>query len=275
VGVGAPDDHWVKPAQSWALRGSPLRPAPEDVRIYEREFRRWHAAARPDPLHGLLLGVTPEIATMPWPPETCLIAADESRAMIRGVWPGAALGQAAVCARWQALPLADGTQHVVIGDGCLSALTEGRYETMRRSLRRVLDPRGLLLLRFFTRPDRSEPVANVFDDLLAGRIGNFHVFKWRLAMAQHGSLSDGVRLADVWDVWHAAVPRPEDLARNLGWPLPVILTIDDFQGVAAYYTFPTLAEARRVMSDGFEEVACHFPAYELGERCPIIAFRPR
>lgn len=275
MSAGPLDDHWVKPARSWALRASPLRPAPEDVGIYEREFRRWHEAARASPLRALLLGVTPEIATMPWPPETRLIAVDESRAMIRGVWPGAALGHAAICARWQALPLADNTRHVIIGDGCLSALTAGRYEPMVRSLRRVLDRGGLLLLRFFTRPDRPEPPAGVLDDLLAGRIGNFHAFKWRLAMALHGSLSDGVRLADIWDAWHAALPHPEELAQRLGWPLPVILTIDDFRGVDAQYTFPTLAETRAAMAAQFEEVACHFPAYELGERCPILAFRPR
>jgi SAM-dependent methyltransferase len=219
--------------------------------------------------------VTPEIATMPWTPGTRLVAADESRAMIRGVWPGAPLGHLAVCARWEALPLADGTRHVVIGDGCLSALTAPRYDAMVRSLRRVLRPRGLLLLRFFTRPRRPEAPAQVFDDLLAGRIGNFHVFKWRLAMALHAGLSEGVRLADIWEAWHAAVPRPDELARTLGWPLPVILTIDDFHGLDARYTFPTLGEAREAMAAGFREVACHFPAYELGERCPILAFHPR
>jgi hypothetical protein len=29
------------------------------------------------------------------------------------------------------------------------------------------------------------------------------------------------------------------------------------------------------MAAEFEEVSCHFPRYELGERCPILAFGPR
>jgi len=212
---------------------------------------------------------------MPWPPDTRMVAVDVSRAMIRGVWPGAALGHVAVCARWTAMPLAGGTEHVVIGDGCFSALTGDAYQAMARSLRALLRPDGLALMRFFIRPERPETPAIVFGDLEAGQIGNFHVFKWRLAMAVHGALADGVRLADIWDAWHAAVPRPEILARNRGWPLPVISTIDDFRGVDARYTFPTLAEARSAMAEGFEEIACHFPSYELGERCPILAFRPR
>jgi SAM-dependent methyltransferase len=250
-----------------------LRPAPEDLAIYGREIRRWHEATRPVPLHALLLGVTPELAAMPWPAGTQLLAADLSRPMIRGVWPG--LGHMAVCATWLALPLADCTQDLVLGDGSLSAITGDAYAAMSRSLRRVVRPRGLVLMRFYTRPDRPEAPASAFADLRAGRIGSFHAFKWRLAMALHGSLDAGVRLRDIWDAWRDAVPHPEELARDRGWPLPVVLTMGDFRGIDTRYTFPTLAEARAVMAAGFEEVACHFPAYELGERCPILAFRPR
>ena len=270
-----PDDYWVKPAQSWALRASPLRPSPEDVGIYEHEFRRWHAAMLPVPLHALLLGVTPEIAAMSWPAGAQLLAADLSRPMIRGVWPGAALGHMAVCADWLDLPLPDRTQDLVLGDGSFSALTGDAYTAMVESLRRIVCRQGLVLMRFFTRPDRSEAPADAFADLSAGRIGSFHAFKWRLAMALHGSLDAGVRLADIWDAWHDAVPDPQEVARERGWPLPVVLTIDDFRGSATRYTFPTLSEARAAMADGFEEVSCRFPTYELGERCPILAFRPR
>ena len=230
---------------------------------------------RPDALRALLLGVTPEIAALSWPARTTLVAADQSRAMIGGVWPGAALGHAAVCARWQALPLADDTQDLVFGDGCFSALTAGDYEAMMHSVRRVLRPRGLALMRFFLRPDRPEAPASVLAELHAGRIGSFHAFKWRFAMALHGTLVAGVRLGDIWEAWHDAVPHPDQLARERGWPLPIVLTIDDFREVDGRYTFPTLCEVRATMSAGFIEVSCEFPGYELGERCPILAFRPR
>jgi len=268
-------DHWIAPARSWALRASPLRPAAEDVAIYGREIRRWSGVAAPGRVEALLLGVTPEIVTMDWPAATRLTAVDVSRAMIGGVWPGAALGQAAVCARWTALPFPDASRHVVIGDGCYSVLTGGEYEPMTRSLRRVLRADGLLILRWFTRPERPEAPERVFNDLAAGRIGSFHAFKWRLAMALHDTLAAGVRLSDIWDVWHAALPHPERLAADRDWPAAVIATIDDFRGLATRYTFPTLAEARSTLASGFEETACHFPSYELGERCPIMAYRPR
>ncbi|MCC7484165.1 MAG: methyltransferase domain-containing protein [Burkholderiales bacterium] len=270
-----PADNWTRPAKSWALRASPLRPAAEDIAVYRREIRSWHGAVAPGGVAALLLGVTPEIATMDWPAGTRLTAVDVSRAMIGGVWPGASRGQAAVCARWAKLPFPDGSHQVAIGDGCYSVLTADAYEATTRSLRRVLRPDGLLVLRWFTRPERPEAPARVFADLAAGRIGSFHAFKWRLAMALHDTLAAGVRLSDIWEVWHAAVPHPERLAAERGWPLPVVGTIDDFRGLATRYTFPTLAEARSTLSDAFDEAACHFPSYELGERCPVIAYRPR
>src|SRR5262249_1917573 len=144
-----------------------------------------------------------------------------------------------------------------IGDGCFSAVTGDQYEGLARSLRRVLGPGGLVLMRFFTRPERAEPPARVFSDLAAGRIGNFHVFKWRRAVGLHGTLASGVRRADIWDAWRAAIASPEALARDRGWPLPVVQTIDDFRGLDARYSFPTLTEARDVLAEGFTESACH------------------
>lgn len=273
--AGRPRDHWIDLARSWDLRKSPLRPAPEDIRILEGELRQWHAAAQPPRTEALVLGATPELARLSWPGATHLLASDRSEAMLRGVWPGASLGNGAVCADWTALPLADASRDLLLGDGCFSALTGDRYRAFSRSMRRVLRDGGRLFMRYFLRPEKPEPVSGIFDDLGAGRIGNVHAFKWRLSMALHGTLAEGVVLGEIWDVWHQAVPLPERLARERGWPLPEILTMDDFRGVPARYTFPTLAEARSAVAQEFEEIACHYPGYELGERCPTLVLRPR
>ncbi len=37
--------------------------------------------------------------------------------------------------------------------------------------------------------------------------------------------------------------------------------------------FPTLGELRDDFLQGFEEMACEFPDYEDGERCPTLLFR--
>jgi hypothetical protein len=269
-------DHWNKHAQQWQWIGSPLRPAPEDIQLLERALASWHAAYPLPSPQAVLLGVTPEIALMQWPPGTRLVAIDHNEAMIREIWPGEKLGYTAQCAEWSRPPLPPGSQDIIVGDGCFSLLVNrAEYRATAHAMRRVIRRHGLFLMRFFIRPDVAEPVAGVVDDLWQARIGNFHAFKWRLAMALHGSLDEGVRLADIWDAWHAAVPEPAQLVSRLGWPVPAVLTIDAYRDVQTRYTFPTLAEARAVLAEGFEETACWFPGYELGERCPTLAFRPR
>ncbi len=223
---------------------------------------------------ALLCGVTPEIARMRWPHGTQLTAVDRSRPMIAGVWPAPEAPGAAVCGNWFALPLPDHSQDLLIGDGCHCLLVgRERYAAFARELRRVAAPESLLAIRYFLRPEHNETVAQVIDDLQKGRIGNFHAFKWRLAMAMHGTIEEGVRLGDVWDVWHQAVPQPDALAAQLGWSPAVVNTIQNYRGVSTCYSFPTMDEARTLIGD-FRIVAVQVPGYELGERCPTLVMQP-
>jgi len=269
----AQSDHWNQHARQWSLIGTPLRPAADDILLLEKEIRDWRARAAVAAPHALLCGVTPEIACMRWPQGTRLVAVDHSRPMIAGVWPDDAPG-GAVCGNWLQLPLADASRHLLIGDGCYSLLVgRAQYAAFAAELRRVATDGALLAMRYFLRPASAESLARVIDDLWQRRIGNFHVFKWRLAMALHGTLEQGVRLAEVWAAWHDAVPDPEKLAVHLGWPAAVVNTINNYRNVETRYSFPTLEEVRACTGD-FEIAAMHVPAYELGERCPTLIMRP-
>ena len=182
----------------------------------------------------------------------------------------------AVCADWSSPPLSNGTHDVVIGDASLNALPGSRhYPSVIRALQRLLQPEGLFVMRFFVRPEQAESTSAVFADLHAGAIGNFHIFKWRLAMSLHGALDQGVELASVWRAWHAEVPAPDALALQLEWPQEVVRTIDAYRDSPARFTFPTLAELRSALAENFVENACMVPAYELGERCPTLVLAPR
>ena len=173
------------------------------------------------------------------------------------------------------MPLPGASQHLQIGDGCFSLLVgRDRYMAFATELRRVAAEGGLLAMRYFLRPLRSEAAGGVIDDLRRGRIGNFHIFKWRLAMALHGSLEEGVRLGDVWDAWHDAVPDPAGLAMQLSWPQAVVNTIHNYRGVDTRYSFPTIDEARDLIGAFFRVVETRTPGYELGERCPTLFMRP-
>ena len=269
-----PRTPWSRNAKQWQLVGQPLRPGPQDVRTYETAVQEWHRTAGHGP-RALLMGVTPEIAAMRWPVGTELLAVDHSLPMILSVWPGAAASvSGAACGDWTKLPLADGARDLAIGDGCLSAMRyPEQYEGTVRSVHRVLAPGGRLILRFFCRPEISETTAGVFDDLWAGRIGNFHVFKWRFLMSLHGTLTEGAALGRAWTIWNREVPDPGRLAERLGWPIEVVGTINAYRDIAGCYTFPTLPEAQAVLAPDFEIIGVHHPSYELGDRCPILVAR--
>ncbi len=265
-------NHWNQHARQWDLIGPPLRPATEDIRLLETEVNNWRAgttvaapcatAVRRDPgncRHALAVGDAPDGGGS--------FPADDCRRMAVGRGP-------AVCGDWRRLPLADGSQHLLIGDGCYSLLV-GResYAAFAAELRRVAAKDAMLAMRYFVRPEQAEPVGRVVDDLWQQRIGNFHVFKWRFAMALHGTLEEGVRLGDIWNAWCDAVPDPARLAAQLGWRPEVVHTIHNYRDVDTRYSFPTLAEARALIGE-FAIVAIHTPAYELGDRCPTLIMRP-
>ena len=198
--------------------------------------------------------------------------------LIRQIWPGPRpdMDARVICASWEDVPLPRQSQHIVIGDGSLNVLSApDGVRDIFASMERLLHPDGLLLLRIFCRPDMTEKPFELISALYNGLIGNPHILKWRLAMALHGALADGVRLADVWDAWHAAFPSPEALAQETGWRLEAVRTIDAYRGVESRYIFPTLSEVQMCLKPAFEVVEWVIPSYELGERCPIIAIRRR
>jgi len=249
-------DHWPAHARSWALLGPPLRPSPEDVATYERVV-----AGRVAP-RALLLGVTPELATMTWPAGTALTAIDRSPTMIGALFPTRA-GEA-IAAEWTAIPRPDAAFDVILGDGAVTCFTfpEG-HAALGLELRRVLAPGGEVVLRLFASPARAETLDDVARDLRAGAIAGFHALKWRLAMAIPGA-DRRVRVTDILAAFDAIVP---DRAA-LPWRAEVVGTIDNYRGSEAAYSFPTV-EAQ-VAALGVPLTAIHTPTYELGDRCPMV-----
>jgi SAM-dependent methyltransferase len=244
-----------------------LRPSRADVAIYEAAVKEMRAP------RALVLGVTPEIVGMQWPAGTDLLALDRSAGMIEHVWPRK--GRVAR-SDWLKLALPDAARDIVIGD---NPFTRHRYpeghRAMLASIRRVLAPGGLLALRYFCRAEQDETPARVFGELRERKIGNFHIFKWRLAMALQPSVAEGVAWGQVWDAWNAEVRGPEALMRDLGWKPEVLRTIEVNRGSTDRVTFPTLSEIRKVLEESFTVLRSFVPSYEMGDRCPIVVARPR
>ncbi|MGE3566992.1 MAG: class I SAM-dependent methyltransferase [Gammaproteobacteria bacterium] len=264
---------WRQQARQWSLLGPPLRPAAVDVDFVRRAATRWVRRHGRAP-RVLLLGVTPELAGLAWPSGTTLLALDRAVPMIAGVWPGDRAWRHAVCADWRTPPLASSSRDLVVGDGALNALPVSAWPAMLDALATILAPGGEMVLRAFLRPDIAESTAAVFADLQAGRIGSFHVFKWRLAMSLHGDLERGVVLDRVWRAWQAEVTDPAGIAAARGWSMETVATIDAYRDSPTRLSFPT----HRELLERLGPFACAWeerPHYELGARCPTFLLCPR
>lgn len=263
---------WDRQVAAWNLLGAPLRPTAEDIAQYARSVQQW--SHQHGPPRGLILGVTPELAGLDWPEGADVVAVDRSQVMLQQVWPGfPERGRGGICGDWSDLPLAECSRDLALGDGPFTQLAYPEdYRRVLGSLHRALSKNGVATIRFFIKPDETESPEQVLTDLHAGRIGNFHALKWRLAMALQANVRHGIQLGTIWNYWAKAV-NAEEIAQRFNWSPQVIATIDNYRGLTSRYSFPTLTELRRVLSPEFVETHCHVPQYELGERCPILTLR--
>ena len=266
---------WNDIADYWQDWGPPLRPCAEDLGIVQAALATWLHKPAGGPLQVLMCGVTPELADLAWPEASQLVAVDQSESMIEKVWPGDIAGRRrAMLGQWHALPVPDQSQDVILGDGLFVVLDhpQGQRDLVA-SVRRALRPGGLFIMRCFVLPEERETSAAVFQDLQAGRIGSFHVFKFRLAMALQPAGGRAVNLDEVWKVWdQAGVERAQLMART-GWSGGAIDTIGLYKGNDACLSFLTLAETRALLAEKLQIVAVHTPGYEMGERCPTLVCR--
>jgi hypothetical protein len=270
--------HWNAYAARFGLVGPPLRPGRADTQHLYESVKR-HARRRPGSEStetALLLGVTPEIAELDWDPPFELLAVDKSEGMVKAIWPGDRARRRAVVGDWLELTPPNEGFALALGDGVFSIFEYPTgYAELGRALGRVVRPGGLLWLRLFCRPEQSESVSEVLEALGAKSIGNFHVFKWRLAMALQGDATAGVRLADIWDTFESAAGGVEHVARHSGFREPEVATIEAYRGVQDCYSFSTEAEVVTALQADFELLESWRPSYELGERCPHLTFRRR
>ena len=219
-----------------------------------------------NPGRGLLLGVTPELARL----TADIVAIDNNFGMISVIWPGGPVVQA----DWLCLPFRQNSFDFVIGDGSLTMLSypEG-YIKFFAQIKTALKPSARAVFRAFVTPETAELRQSVMDAAFAGKIGNFHAFKWRLAMALVAERkTPDIAVSDIYNAFQKEVPDRQKLVQATGWPKQDIDTIDVYRDSAAVYSFPTLSQLRQVVTAGWREQPLVHGSYELAERCPVLTF---
>ena len=255
-------NHWEDMARKWARVKPPLRPNAEVAEAVRAELA---------PLDGptLLLGVTPELAMIAGP----VIGVDRNPGMIACAWPGNADGRQAVQGDWLAMPVSGAGIANAIGDGSFNTLAyPDGYVRLFAELLRVLKPGGRVIVRNFTTPAAGDTLAAVRAATLARRIVSLHAFKWHLAMAVVvQSESPNIRVTRLRDAFHEIFSDQVALMTATGWSADEIDTIEVYKDSVVSFSFPTLAEFRRVIPAGFGAVrVLPSGSYEMADRCPII-----
>jgi hypothetical protein len=265
---------WTGLARHWQSVATPLRPGAEDVSYVQRVVDA--LASRVPAMRVLLLGVTPELSTLEYPGDACLLAVDSSPEMLHAWWtPPRSCRSLALLGRWQTLPVRDASMDLVLADASFCALPD--VAGMRQVMARVavaMRPGALLCGRTFVSPAQPECLDDIVDDLRSGRAGSVHATKWRVAMALQGDSDDGVALARVLELIESVGDR-RVLGASNGWSEASMATLDAYRGVSSRLCFPSLSRTRELFAAHFDELDCRLPGYELGDRCPMLLSRRR
>lgn len=266
--------HWSRMAQLWRMVGPPLRPACEDIEIFQSVITQW-AATHDMPPRALILGVTPELHALGWPAGTTLRALDSSKPMVEAVWPDPP--DAAILGSWADMPLATASCDMVICDGGFGMLPYPQGQVcLLRELHRVLVPGGIFAVRLFAPGGRTGSIENVFAELDAGRIASLDTLKLLLWGALHDDPEQGVRPREVVARILAAVGNFDRLADEYGWPIEHVRSLEFHRDSTAVYHLTEAAEVVRMATSdpgGFESHVIVEPSYALGACCPIVVLK--
>jgi SAM-dependent methyltransferase len=258
--------NWARASQLWDFVGPPLRPHPTEIKLFRE------ALPPAEELQcALLFGVTPELYALPWPGHTELFAIDTARVMIETVWPGSR--DAIVRGDWMALPFSRGSMDVLLIDNglALHSYPDGQA-SLAASMRRVIRPGGVCIMRLLAQPEKRESVEDVVADI--DQIPDLNALKFRLWMALQETAARGVRRHDVWKAIHdAARGDLAALAERTGWPTTHVLSVDYHRDVQLTYHFSGVDQVRELFADGFEIERVQYADHMFGHACPVVSLR--
>lgn len=264
-------EHWAELAYRWAAVGSPLRPTAEDQRIFADLLQ----LSNNIPRRSLILGVTPELRSLPWPPGTTITALDQSEDMIGAIWSGES-GEAFV-GNWLNMPFPNESFDCVICDGGLHLLGfPDAHLALVKSVWDVLILGGFLAIRLFAMPSQGLTVSQVTEQLADGAIGSFHEFKLRMLMALQSDPISGIPVADAYGRIVDCFERSgRHLVSKRGWSLDEIETLGAYQFSPSVYHFLTEEDSilQFTKSGRFREVARVRGTYSFAEQCAILLFQ--
>ncbi len=266
---------WEKVSLNWDRITPPFRPHEQDVNFISEILSNENANYVSNRV--LVLGVTPELATLEIPEGCEMIAVDNNQAMIKNVWPEMGNpNKKVIFGDWLDMSFEDNSCDIIMGDGVFAPL---KYPTQSRKLLRavrdLLHPEGLFIFRIFLNNEKPEDPHNVINAVLNGEIKNVWPFKFRLMRSIQSDTREGSKMNNVWTFLVNEGPDFDTLTKKTGWPMESLQSFKLYEGSEVVITYPTLTEIRTLFKEeNFEEVECFTPGYELGEYCRTFVLTP-
>lgn len=255
-------DHQKIYHRAWSQLTPPLRPPAAVVAAVRKQIRDKHGRA-------LLLGVTPEFADVT--PQ--LVAVDRNFSMVANVWPGNTACRYAIVGDWRRPSFKSGSFAICIADGSLSFLTfPDETVALLHGLTHLLEEGGRLVFRLYLSPDVPETVSSLRDQVLSGKISNFHAFKIRLAMSLASQQTvPHIRVADILRSFNSLFANRKELVRKTGWSRKHVDTIDFYRDSDVFFSLPREDRLLSVVSSVFPNARLvSSGTYEMSERCPLL-----
>lgn len=177
------------------------------------------------------------------------------------------------------MDLPNASRDLALCDGGLSFCRyPDELQVLAANLGRIIAPGGMFIVRLYVDADYRETTFEIFTELRAGKILNSSELKLRLWFALNPADGSGLRLADVWQSFHAAFPTPEVLSRSLDWPEPDINSMHGYRDMQDSYYFPSVQQVTEVMAvpgSGFTLEANITPDGPCHQHLKILSFRRR
>lgn len=266
-------NHWSRMAANWRLVGPPLRPGAADQALFDEVIAGWSSPDGATP-RALILGVTPELFHLGWPPGTQISALDGSPEMIAAVWPGEK--SRAITGSWTASPLDDASQDIILLDGGFGVLGYPDAQlALLTEIRRILAPNGVFAVRLFAPAGRTGTLADISADLKAGSIASLDGLKLRLWGALQRTITKGVCPAEVVAQIEAMTGELAWLASTLGWSAQHLDTLELHRHSTATYHLIDEQQLLQMAQGltGLCPLSVTFPQQPYGACCPVVSLR--
>lgn len=268
---------WNTQIASIKAMGPPARPHRSDIACMRtmmlERIASWPLAGR---IKVLVLGVTPEIVGMDWPPGTDITAVDLSEGMIEAFWLGdIAETRRLVRADWMAMPFEPDTFHFVLGDNVFNALDYPQgYRDLADALDKITRPEGLCIIRVLCQAQPREDGYEIVECYKAGKLTDFTEFRFRMMTASQASVQEGLftskEAIDKTMEEHGL--RMTEVYEKTGFQPPRPPASQPMTKMSPYkVTYPTPEEFLQAISHRFGAVDARHGDHPLAHRTPVFA----